>query len=295
MSGDICAALAHVDLNGELSVGSLVRLVGLKRSEFNHHVGQVVTGMDERGRIGVLLHAAIFHDDEPTQARKEYAPMSFSRANLREVKQPTPGVELSSRGTLSRTLLLRMFGEKGLGLPDDVTDRIVHFLTLHVFTPSDTVVSGCSSNRGDFPLSAAVNSNEAEWWISSAGSTPSGIGNEYLEFSFGGFRRISYVALKIPPLPWGPLSVRKFHLLALRQGMRAEASQSLAWTLASENPLQTLDRADLQEFALVPPCETESLRLVCTVNAAAAAAEGGGSARGRGAADCIGLFQVCFA
>ena len=32
--------------------------------------------------------------------------------------------------------------------------------------------------------------------------------------------RISYVAIKIPPLPHGPLSVRKFHLLALRPGMR---------------------------------------------------------------------------
>ncbi|CAE7342774.1 unnamed protein product [Symbiodinium natans] len=70
---------------------------------------------------------------------------------------------------------------------------------------------------------------------------PGGVGREYLDFSFDAMRRISFVAVKIPPLPYGPLSVRDFHVLA---GGSSESPES--WVPASPVPLQTLDRADLR-------------------------------------------------
>jgi hypothetical protein len=54
----------------------------------------------------------------------------------------------------------------------------------------------------------------------------------------------------------------------------------------------------LQEFALVPPLETDRVRLVCTVNAAAEAAAleaGDGDIDERSVMDCVGLFQLAVA
>lgn len=291
MSTSDCEESADHSFAPEFCVGSLVRLVGLSKTEFNHHVGHVVTPTLENGRVGVSLHNSIFTNDQlPRSYGREYASMSFKHENLRRIVRPEPDIEVSVWGTISKKLILRFFGEFGWGLPDLVARKIADHLCLHTMVPSEVLVRGCSSARGDFPISAVLNANENEWWISSSGSTPAGRGNEYLEFSFGGFKRVSFVALKIPPLPVGPLSVRDFHIVALTPGM--QASDSNAWVVASPNPLKTLDRGDLQEFALDPPIEAESLRLVCMLNAAAAE-EGGAS--GMLFADCIGLFQVAFA
>jgi len=106
-----------------------------------------------------------------------------------------------------------------------------------------------------------------------------------LEFSFGPMaRRVTYIGLKIPPLPFGPLSVRDFHL-------EVPAASGQGWVQASPRPMMTLDTDEMQDFCIHPPLETKSVRLVCTRNAAAACSEGGSGA----AADCIGLFQVAFA
>mmetsp|Transcript_120063 Transcript_120063/g.224448 ORF Transcript_120063/g.224448 Transcript_120063/m.224448 type:complete len:306 (+) Transcript_120063:81-998(+) len=282
---DDSEAPADARIYPELCVGSLVRLVNLNRAEFNNHVGCVATGLENGGRIGVSLHSSIFEDNALRRRIREYPPMSFKRENLREVARPVPGMEVSVWGTVSKQLIQRLFGETGWGLPGDVAGKIADRLSLHILDPSEVSVSGCSSSRGDFPISAALNANENEWWISSAGSMPRGRGSEYLEFSFGKIRRVSFVALKIPPLPHGPLSVREFHVMLPGEGK--------SWVAAAQTlSFQTLDRGDLQELALHPPCEAEKLRLVCTLNAAAASQ---GGETGMFFTDCIGLFQVAFA
>ena len=88
---------------------------------------------------------------------------------------------------------------------------------------------------------------------------------------------------KIPPLPFGPLSVREFHLEARTHDDPTE------WTRVTPD-LLTLDQAELQGFAIVPAIDALAVRLVCTRNAAARQ-----TVRGIGAADCIGLFQCLFA
>eukprot|EP00438_Fugacium_kawagutii_P003898 Skav220691 [mRNA] locus=scaffold472:240356:245488:+ [translate_table: standard] len=112
-----------------------------------------------------------------------------------------------------------------------------------------------------------------------------GHGREYLDFSFGATpRRVTVVALKIPPLPYGPLSVRDFHLEVLDNDAKRK----------NVGMMMTLDSPEMQEFVVYPPLECCNLRLVCTRNAAAAIRETPGRSLLRGG-DCIGLFQVGFA
>lgn len=81
--------------------------------------------------------------------------------------------------------------------------------------------------RGDYPISVVLNDREDEWWISRPGSCPGGLGAEWLEFSFPGLRRVSCVGLMIPPLPYGPLSVREFHLEVEAEGKWRQATKQL--------------------------------------------------------------------
>jgi len=203
--------------------------------------------------------------------------------NLRRVSLPSDA-PLPVLDSIGRRSISRLFGDTGWGLPDNVVAGIASWL--QILRVSDVTVTGCSSSRGDFPISAVLNDAENEWWISESGTCPDGHGREYLEFSFGAeLCRVTVLAMKIPPLPYGPLSVRDFHLEVI------DPMQSTTPTL------MTLDSREMQEFVLFPPLECRKLRLVCTRNAAAAMMSGEHVPRsllGRGG-DCIGLFQVGFA
>lgn len=134
--------------------------------------------------------------------------------------------------------------------------------------------------------------------------------------------QVSFVGIKIPPLPAGPLSTRQFHLLAKRrlgkrkQHMERELSSADEDHLAKRprpkakpegkeqmaevggdfewwpcGQMQTLDRGVLQELAIVPPVETTAIRLVSTSNAAEHAADLYANPESLP----VGLFQVAFA
>lgn len=259
----------------KFDVGDQVRLCGLERAQFNHHVGTVVTPLGGNGRVGVSLHGTIWPD-----AHDKHHAIALRPTNLRRIPRRTQKA-LSVSGTISLEMIFIMFGEQGWGLPDNVVKHITEQLRVEQVRKDDIIVCGCSSSRGDFPIGVVLNEDRSEWWISAKGSMPDGYGSEYLEFSFGASpRRVEFVSLCIPPLPMGPLSVRKFHLLAL--------DSSGSW-LAVSPGLETLDRAELQEFALDQPIDTTSVRVVCTENAAAGAMDV------MSFVDCTGLFQVSFA
>merc|ERR1712048_421158 len=241
-----------------------------------------VTPVGDSGNVGVALHGAVVGDpggdDEPIAVNVE---------NVRVMSLPGKPTEPSQLGTIHKWAIDRLLGESGWGLPQAVAEQIYSHLSVEWIREQDVIVSGCSSTRGDFPLQAVLGERQDQWWISGKGSMPGGVGREYLEFSFGQKpRRISVVALRIPPLPRGPLSVRDFHLLALRPGY--DPADENSWIAASPDPLQTLDRADLQEFAIVPPVETTGMRLVCTRNAIS-------GYQSKLYTGCVGLFQVTFA
>jgi len=274
--------------------GTVVRLVSLRKGEFNHHLGRVVAPQKSQtaGRVVVALHGVAWPKAGVGLRGSDYAPLAFNPENLRRVRLPSPTRRCRATwGSLAPDVLLRLFGESGFG-PANVAELIADFFRIWPVDFSKVCVSGASSSRDDCPLASVLNDVDDEWWISGVGSMPRGIGCEYLEFSLGPRpRQVSVVAVKIPPWPQGPLSVRHVHLLALRDDK--PISHPDAWAVASALPMETLDQADLQEFALVPPLETRAVRLVCTLNAEAAAAAAACGPRQRAfAPNCVGLFQV---
>lgn len=321
----------------DFPVGTLVRLTGLQKAHFNHHIGRVVAAAGLNGRVGISLHGVVWPAPAGTTGCSRgsnrrrgrepapYDPIAVKPSNLRKLPLPSELRAESMLGCVPRGAVLRLLGEGGWGLPEHIAVQVAELLRIQPIAPEDVTVSGCSSTRGDFPLSAVLGGREDEWWISKAGTMPGGVGREYLEFDFGQcLRRVSFLGMRIPPLPHGPLSVRDFHLFArcdirLGQGVSGSTAQGVVsaanalaadsgvdvfaedgkgqqeessldegWLPVSPEPLHTLDRADLQEFAFSPPLETTAMRLVCIRNAAAGAPF---SVR----ADCVGLFQVCFA
>lgn len=142
------------------------------------------------------------------------------------------------------------------GLPEAVARCVMQFLTIP--RVSDAYVRSVSSSRGDFPLSEISTGRNDTWWISSTFAA-----NEWIEFQVsrdGGARRVSCVSLRIPPMPFGPLSVRAFDVLGLERG------SSDSWHSAGS--FETLDLGDLQEVALDPPLETAVIRVIVKSTAA---------------------------
>mmetsp|Transcript_12953 Transcript_12953/g.45994 ORF Transcript_12953/g.45994 Transcript_12953/m.45994 type:complete len:312 (-) Transcript_12953:179-1114(-) len=282
-------------------VGCVVRLVGLSKSEFNNHVGRVDVPLSAAsGRVGIRLDGVVWPigaggGRSPRQrAAAAAAPLALEANNLRRCRYPLPlGLAPSVLGSIPGWAIVKVLGERGWGLQDAMAEQISAYLRIDFLKGTDTSITGCSSYRGDYPIEVALNSKEDEWWISEAGSMPGGVGREFLAFSFGAMpRRVSFVGVRIPPMPSGPLSVRNFHLEVPPQGTNTETAAGLdVWCMVpSTSEFRTLDNGALQEFALVPPLETTAVRLVCTRNAASAS-----SSRDDWGPDCIGLFQVAFA
>jgi len=270
-------------------VGDRVVLMNLTKVNFNQHVGRIVTDLSKSGRHGVCLQRqqptardSDTAEGTPRQARShrfrqpEYPPIALKPENLQHVPCDISQDPVAVAGSIGPKTVCALFGERGWGLADNVVSNISDYLLINRISADRVSVTGCSSSRGDFPLEAVLNAASDEWWISGPGSMPGGRGREYLEFSFGPSpRRIEFVALRIPAMPYGPLSVRCFVVRAL--------SASGEWVPATPE-LQTLDRADLQEFALVPAVDTTGIRIECLSTASV----------GQSISDCIGLFQVVF-
>ena len=171
---------------------------------------------------------------------------------------------------------------RGLSLPIDVAKHMTKFLQIKHVEKNHISVVRASSTRGDYPLSSVLGNEEGTWWISVEGSMESGQGEEYLEFSLspnGTARRCSYVGLSIPPLPHGPLSVRRFRIDWSYDGKE--------WTEGCRRyTMETMDMAGMQSFKLDQPIDAAKVRLVCLSNAFTSA-RGGTSPF-----DCVGLFYV---
>ncbi|CAD7949269.1 unnamed protein product [Amoebophrya sp. A25] len=78
-----------------------------------------------------------------------------------------------------------------------------------------------NSHRGDYPLEEVLTNSDARWFISGGPLRRTGPVKLSFEFidrndlkTYTGWRRCRMLAIRIPPLPFGPLSVRKFYLQA---------------------------------------------------------------------------------
>ena len=199
-----------------------------------HHCGIVVPRTTE---TTVWVHPP---DQGVAVALHGLDPMVLPTAALRRLsprKQPLAlGVDVRERdGALLLTLL------HGRGLPKELARYALRFLYVQRVDMSEVSVRAASSNRGDFPLSELLSPRDDTWWISTFKEQ---FEHEWVELATsadGLPRRVAGVKMKIPPLPYGPLSAKNFDVCC------AGVDGKLHYGILRA---ETLDRAELQEFAL---------------------------------------------
>lgn len=142
-------------------------------------------------------------------------------------------------------------------LPAEITHKIASFCTVEPVDPSLVQVVRASSSSDQHPLSAALDDSHSTWWISRTGTMPRGRGQEFLELQLSTrVCRVRTFSIQIPPLPMGPLSVRR---------LRLERKQGDHWVPMS--PIWTVEnRTGWQDFTLDPPVDVQFVRVVCLSN-----------------------------
>jgi len=183
------------------------------------------------------------------------------------------------------TILLYM---RRKGLPDDIGDHIGSFLEVKSVNFPQVSVIRASSDRNDFPLDSVLQANPRTWWISGEGSMIGGRGEEFIEFQLDPRRltkRVSFIGISIPPLPYGPLSVRKFRI---DSSMTGEGGGAEVWTRGCV--FETADMSGVQTYELPQPIDAVFVRFVAITNASAST----NVFAARNAHDCVGLYHVRF-
>lgn len=165
----------------------------------------------------------------------------------------------------SEATLISILGEGGLGLPNALVATLVDWLKIERVQMNSVSCTGCSSTRGDYPLSEVLTPHDSTWWISGARvTTPHGGGassasaSEWLEFDLGRVRRVTVLLVRIPPFPYGPLSVRTFNI--------SFRDRNNNW-IVDKQIYFTLDLPHLQELKLRDPLQTNAVRLHCRLTA----------------------------
>ncbi|KAA8493930.1 hypothetical protein FVE85_3905 [Porphyridium purpureum] len=120
--------------------------------------------------------------------------------------------------------------------------------------------SSCARSAHSNPSHTLV-SDDRLWWIS---ATRSPQHPEYIEFALGQSAneevQVALVSMRIPPLPYGPLSVRLFRI-------ESWDARKSAFVFHTAHVFSTLDTGGWQTFLLDPPVESSRIRLVCLQNA----------------------------
>lgn len=145
--------------------------------------------------------------------------------------------------------------------PPEISRKIASFFIVKPVVPSEVKVTHASSTSGQHPLSAALDEDISTWWISGGGRMPRGRGREYLEFQLSsrGVRRLTKFSIQIPPLPMGPLSVRRLQL------ERQQEQGTDRWSPCS--PIWTIEnRTGWQNYTLNPSLDIQNIRVVCLSN-----------------------------
>lgn len=245
---------------GLASSSRFVRLRGVgERGRHEGHVGEVLAGALDRSP-GTSLSVRLLSTDTTVVVTREHADALDARVPPGELVLP---YRCASERFLRRVLM-------PLVRHAELLDHVLSFLKLpQVSMEQVTAVRASSSAAVDASCSPAhtLTSNDATWWISAPDSCPNGVGEEWVLYRLRphGRARLQYLQLKVPKLPYGPLSVRIFHL---------EGADDESGPFTRLGPdLTTFDTDRMQEWALPKPVECAYVRIVLKVNAAASELE----------------------
>ena len=173
--------------------------------------------------------------------------------------------------------------QKILDAPQEITRTIASFFIVKPVVSSQVTAIRASSmspspSPDQYPLSAVLDDSTATWWISGPGTMPRGKGCEYVEFQLSpqAVCRVSKFSIQIPPLPMGPLSVRRLRLeQRVDEGTLkndGECSSSSPADTAKScwkecSPIWTVEnKTGWQEYTLHPPVDVQNIRVVCLTN-----------------------------
>ena len=283
--------------------GTFCYVSGLEEArKHEYHVGR--TGrIGTKGRIEFWLHRdTIFDrerfendDDETREPIKIYIETKYL------TRLAYPSLPSSSGEMHVLTVMDCPFNLKGLEKTfqrklrhnGDVMRVLFEYLIVKPVTHAEVRVSKVSSTADPSrPIDQVLNAKEYQWWISKVGTMPKGIGSEWIEFRFPKTRRVSFVGVRIPELPHGPLSVRNFYLEWFDFG----SNKTRRSPENEKHTFETLNMGTLQVLRIPVPFDTDRVRFVCTRSAHSYAVA---SVRADPHADdtytSVGMFQVCFA
>ena len=145
-------------------------------------------------------------------------------------------------------------------LVPELAAKVLSYLTVERVVPGQVRATSCSSHDQLHPLSASLEDDESNWWLSQPGSLPGGVGRQYVQYQLCNGHtlcRLSRVSIKIPPLPMGPLSVRQFYLETF--------DIDRGWHAMTPHLTVSGNKSGWQTYDLMP-CDVREVRLVCVQN-----------------------------
>lgn len=172
--------------------------------------------------------------------------------------------------------------------PEELACAIVDFLEILKVKSNEVVITEASSDRKDYDLSCVLSDDDKSWWMSENGSLSLSVdGNDgkkdeiYLQFQLSTDRkprRVRSLFIRIPPLPFGPLSLCEF---------RVDYSLDSKRWVSCDHLMRTASVHGLQRFDL-PEIDAIDVRLVCLSNHGARFRQGSMTNE----LDCVGLYTV---
>lgn len=224
----------------------LTSLHSLKTKKYDHLIGEV-SGFDSTKRVIVKLHDRLLKIKE-----ENLTDFELNRATL------CYGSVLPNE--VSKTIV-----ENTLIKPRAISQCVVSFLMIPLGQQKDCRILECSGSAApqpsfsiyDFSPKSALEPGTNSCWISNyVGPTPF---RAWMNFGFPVVVRIESFAVRIPVLPNGPLSVRKFFLESSMDGENFKNTSP-----SDGSQFITHDVSVLQQFVISPPIEAQCVRMVCT-------------------------------
>ena len=153
------------------------------------------------------------------------------------------GSYISILGTLSLHLLETIFHKTSV--PQRVTAHIKSFLSVRRLDGVKAI--GCSSSANQFPIEESLACKKNTWWISSDQAP------QYIQFEALVKEAVvlQSIGISIPPLPYGPLSVRTFSISYSDGGLERKGEKMVF--ASDDRVFETKDDGGLQIYHLDPP------------------------------------------
>ena len=255
-------------------------LVGLrKQGAYNFHAVEIKppslyldNELQSNTRISVKMLSSGKKISVKIENLKVFDAVQFVEESERLRQMPAPR-QVSLPGTVPQAEIWDLV-EDGMNLPQGIGKHVSEFLLVREISHTNVVARACSSSSNQHPISEVLNSRETTWWISN-GHCP-----QWVEFQVEHPTFLRQINIKIPKLPFGPLSVRSFRISYLAHGDDADKF------IDDDRIFETVDTDRFQVFAVDPPImlfgKSPKFRIVCLSTAKP----------GQGA---VGYFSIRFA